>query len=177
MSIKFGPIFHLGYAVPDLDKTIDYMSRVMGIGPFFIERHVTGDNEQYVYKGKPIEQDVTVAHAFTGEMDIELICPNIYKPSPIVDYLAKHPEGGVQHLGVLIDSDKWQTTLADPEVKSRMVLEGFSGSIRLAFMDGFSMGATPLELIEATPEIRQKFARLKQMCAAWDGTEPMRGKR
>lgn len=177
MSIKFGPIFHVGYAVPDLDKTMDYMTKVMGIGPFFLERHVTGDDEQYIYKGKPCEQDVTVAHAFTGDMDIELICPHIHKPSPIVDFLARHPEGGAQHLGVLIDKEKWDETLSAPDVKKHLVLEGFSGSIRLAFVDGFSMGTTALELIEATPEIKQKFVRLKQLCAEWDGSDSVRGKK
>lgn len=177
MSIKFGPIFHIGYAVPDLDKTMDYMTRTMGIGPFFLERHVTGENEQYTYRGKPIEQDVTVAHAFTGEMDIELICPNIYEPSPIVDFLARHPEGGAQHLGVLIERERWDRTLSDPDVRKHLVLEGFAGTIRLAFIDGFPMGTTALELIEATPEITGKFARLKQLCAEWDGRDPVRSKK
>jgi len=177
MSIRFGPIFHVGYAVPDIDSAMAYMTRTMGIGPFFLERHTTGDNEAYTYRGHPIRQDVMVAHAFTGELDIELICPLSEGPSPTNDFLARHPEGGIQHLGVLIDSEKWDSTLADPEVKSRLVLEGHSGDIRLAFMDGFPMGATALELIEATPSIRGKFERLKQLCNAWDGSDPVRGKK
>lgn len=177
MSIKFGPIFHVGYAVPDIDKTLEYMTKKMGIGPFFLERHTTGEDEAYTYKGRPIRQDVMVAHAFTGDLDIELICPLIREPSPIVDYLVRHPEGGIQHLGVLIDTEKWEATLADPEVKPLLVLEGNSHDIRLAFMDGFPMGATAIELIEATPSIRDKFARLKQLCNAWDGSEPIRGTR
>jgi len=176
MSIKFGPIFHVGYAVPDLDKAMTYMTQVMGIGPFFLERHVTGDDEQYIYKGRPIEQDAMVAHAFTGELDIELICPQIREPSPTVDYLATHPEGGIQHLGVLIDSHRWEETLAQPDVQPHVVLQGHSHDIRLAFVDGSPMGATALELIEATPSIRAKFARLKQLCAEWDGKDPIRRK-
>ena len=47
MSMKFGPIFHVGYAVPDLDKALAYWTDVMGVGPFFLERHVTGRDEEY----------------------------------------------------------------------------------------------------------------------------------
>jgi methylmalonyl-CoA/ethylmalonyl-CoA epimerase len=174
MSIKFGPIFHVGYAVPDMDKAIDYWTKVMGVGPFFLERHITGNDEEYIYKGKLCVQDVTVAHAYTGEMDIELICPNLISPSPVVDFLGRHPEGGVQHLGVLVED--WDKTLALPEVKQHLVLEGHAGSVRIAFVDGSPIGATALELIESSDEIKNKFARLKKFCNEWDGSDPKRSK-
>jgi catechol 2,3-dioxygenase-like lactoylglutathione lyase family enzyme len=174
MSFKFGPIFHVGYAVPDLDKALAYWTEVMGVGPFFIERHVTGDDEEYIYKGERCVQDVTVAHAYTGDLDIELIHPNVIGPSPVCDFLARHPEGGAQHLGVLID--EWDKTLALPEVRDRLVLQGHAGNIRIAFVDGFPMGATALEFIEASDEIRVKFGRLKRACNDWDGRHPIRGK-
>ena len=44
MSIKFGPNFHVGCAVPDMAKALTYGPEVMGVGPFFLERHVTGQN-------------------------------------------------------------------------------------------------------------------------------------
>jgi hypothetical protein len=47
VSIKFRPIFHVGYAMPDMDKALDNWARVMGVGPFFVERHVTGNDEEY----------------------------------------------------------------------------------------------------------------------------------
>ena len=175
MSIKFGPIFHVGYAVPVMDRALDYWTNVLGVGPFFVERHVTGRDEAYIYRGKPCEQDVTVAHAFTGDMDIELICPNIWKPSPVVDYLELHPRGGVQHFGVLIGD--WDATMKRPEVQERLVLEGHAGTIRIAFVDSYALGAPALELIEANDETRRKLGYLKKMCAEWDGRDPIRGKK
>jgi catechol 2,3-dioxygenase-like lactoylglutathione lyase family enzyme len=174
MSIKFGPIFHVGYAVPDMDKALDYWTRIMGVGPFFLERHITGNNEEYIYKGKRCVQDVTGAHAYTGDLDIELICPNVLHPSPVVDFLERYPEGGAQHLGVLIED--WDATLERPEVQQHLVLEGHAGNVRIAFVDGFPMGATALEFIESSDEIKRKFGRLKKFCAEWDGSEPIRGK-
>ena len=115
-----------------------------------------------------------MAHAYPGDMDIELICPNLIAPSPVCDYLARHPEGGVQHLGVLIDD--WDATLARPEVQHHLVLDGHAGNIRIAFVDGFAMGSTALEFIEASDEIRGKFGRLKTFCQAWDGRDLIRGK-
>ena len=46
----------------------------------------------------------------------------------------------------------------------------------LAFCDGFAMGGTALEFIEASDEIRAKFGKLKTFCNAWDGSDPIRGK-
>ena len=80
----------------------------------------------------------------------------------------------VKHLGVLIDD--WDATLARPEVKPHLVLQGHAGNIRIAFCDGFAMGGTALEFIEASDEIRGKFSRLKSFCHDWDGRDPIRGK-
>ena len=65
---------------------------------------------------------------------------------------------------------------ARPEVQPHLVLQGHAGNIRIAFCDGFPMGGTALEFIEASDEIRGKFGRLKQFCNAWDGRDPIRGK-
>ena len=175
MSIKFGPIFHVGYAVPVMDKALDYWTNVLGVGPFFLERHITGRDEAYIYKGKPCEQDVTVAHAFTGRHGYRADLPQLWKPSPVVDYLEQHPRGGVQHFGVLVDD--WDMTMTRPEVQERLVLEGHAGTIRIAFVDSSAPGAPALELIEANDEIRRKFGYLKKICAEWDGRDPIRGKK
>lgn len=34
MSIKLGPSFHIGYAVPDMDQALAYWTQVMGRRPF-----------------------------------------------------------------------------------------------------------------------------------------------
>lgn len=109
-----------------MDKALDYWTKVMGVGPFFLERHITGNNEEYIYKGKRCVQDVIVAHAYTGDLDIELICPNILHPSPIVDFLQSHPEGGAQHLGVLIED--WDATLKRPEVQQHWSSKDMPGT-------------------------------------------------
>jgi len=64
MSIKFDPIFHVGYAVPDMGKALDYWTKVMGVGPFFLERHITGNDEEYIYKGHRCEANDDIRAKF-----------------------------------------------------------------------------------------------------------------
>jgi len=178
MSRKFGPIFHMGYVVPKLEPALDYWTQVMGVGPFFLERHILPVG--FVYRGAPIQIDCKVALAFSGETYIELIedlSPNETANTVFLRDLpggAVHVGGGLQHVGCMVDSVA--ALLADPEIARDVAMTATVGPINLAYVQPLE-GAQPgtmIELIERGPFIEAKIAAIKGASVGWDGAEPTR---
>ena len=178
MSRKFGPIFHLGYVVPDLDKAMLYWLDVMGVGPFFVEMHdlPTG----FVFRGKPIHIRSKVALTFSGENYIELIEDFSPDETPNSIFLRDFPEGkthtagGLQHLGCMVDNV--DTAIGQVGAPEHVLMTAVVGPIRLAYIQP-SRGAqagTMLELIERGPFIERKIATIKAASIGWDGSNPVR---
>ena len=52
MSRIFGEMRQIAFVVRDLEKALDYWTRTLGVGPFFVMRDVVPDN--YRYRGRPV---------------------------------------------------------------------------------------------------------------------------
>ena len=72
-------IMQTSFIVPDVGAAIDRWITDVGVGPWFLLDHFTGVDP--VYRGGPSQADVTIAMAFAGHMQIELIQPNDEHPS------------------------------------------------------------------------------------------------
>ena len=97
MSRLFGPVVQQGYVVPDIQEGIRHWL-ACGAGPFYLIEDIRLPSEHY---GQPQESHIQAAFAYSGDQKIELISPyaDCGKTS-YGDYFKKHPEGGLQHLGV-----------------------------------------------------------------------------
>ena len=176
MSTRFGPIFQMGYVVRDMDKAIAHWTKVMGVGPFFVASGLQFETFQYNgVKSKGI--DMTAAHGFSGDVDIELICQNCDSPSIYQDFLKEKGEG-MHHVGVL--TDNYDADL-ERHIKSRLkVMQGGQTApmgVKFAYFD--NIGAYPgtmVELIENTPTMSKFLAMAKAKAANWDGSDPKRGR-
>jgi glyoxalase/bleomycin resistance protein/dioxygenase superfamily protein len=178
MSRKFGPIFHMGYVVPDLDKAMQYWLDVMGVGPFFVETHdlPTG----FVFKGKPIHIRSKVALTFSGENYIELIEDFSPDETPNSLFLRDlpggtiHVAGGLQHLGCMVDDV--YAAIGQVGAPEQVLMTAVVGPIRLAYVQPSreAQAGTMLELIERGPFIERKIATIKAASIGWDGSNPVR---
>ena len=68
MSIHFGPLFQNGFAVHDWRAAAEHWVEVMGVGPFFPLEHI--EFEWCEFRGEPVELDLSVALAFSGNQQI-----------------------------------------------------------------------------------------------------------
>jgi methylmalonyl-CoA/ethylmalonyl-CoA epimerase len=178
MNRKFGPVFHLGYLVPDLDAAIDYWVTQLQVGPFFVE---TYDLPQgFAFRGRPIHVKSKVALAFSGELYVELIQEFSEDETPNTLFMKSFPgfggyvAGGLQHVGCMVDSVA--DILADPVLGRHVAMTGEVGPIRLAYLEP-EVSALPgamMELIERGPYIEVKIATIKAASVGWDGSEPVR---
>ena len=133
MSKVFGEIRQLAFVVKDIDAAMEYWAACLGIGPFFIKRHIQFSH--FRYRGKPaISPTISIALANSGFIQIELIqqhddIPSIYLEST---------EGNLQHVAA------WMTTAELLAKRSDLLSKGYkiaqegiipSSGVRLVYLD------------------------------------------
>ncbi len=182
MSRAFGPIIQNGYVVRDWRRAAEWWSEVMGVGPFFVLEHL--EFAACHYRGVATRIDMSVAIAYSGELQIELVQQHCDTPSIYTDFLGKAPEG-LQHVGVLVNN--LQSTLETLNWQRYVVQGGetVTGQ-RFAYCDlrGVAVGAAGvayaghegamIELIETSPAASSAFEYMKKTAREWTGERPIR---
>ena len=81
---RCGPIRQCAYLVRDLDAAVAWWA-ALGVGPFLAmpEQRMQG----YVHRGEPVDPELTLAFANSGELQIELIVAHDDAPSPFREAL------------------------------------------------------------------------------------------
>ena len=74
-----GPVMQLAYVPSDFDAAIAHWTKVMGVGPFFLMEDIRLENMRY--RGEPTDAVFSLALAYWGDMQIELIRPENDAPS------------------------------------------------------------------------------------------------
>jgi Glyoxalase/Bleomycin resistance protein/Dioxygenase superfamily len=182
MSMKFGPILQNGYVVRDWRRAAEWWSDVMGVGPFFVMEHL--EFRRCEFRGQPATIDMSVAIAYSGEHQIELVQQHNDAPSIYTEFLAGSPEG-LQHVGVMVDD--LAGTLARLGWADRVVQQGETVvGQRFAYCDLRGAGAGPagapyaghegamIELIEVNDTARSAFEYMKKTAREWTGERPIR---
>ncbi len=95
-------VHQVGFVVKDLDKAMAAYWRV-GVGPWRVYTYGEPLVKDITYRGKPGNWRFLIALAnVAGGFSLELIQP-LSGESIYSDFLAKHGEGGIQHLGIVVD--------------------------------------------------------------------------
>ncbi|MFA7588144.1 MAG: VOC family protein [Novosphingobium sp.] len=176
MSRIFGNTRQIGMVVKDIDAAIATIVDKMGIGPFFILRHI--QPEDYRYKGEPAPApDLSLAFAFSGSLNIELIQQHNDAPSGYRDFLATRDEGA-QHLSSwTAEPEEYDTMRANALARgSAIVHEGRVGTNRFVYFDTidpiFGMCYEVSEGMSA--QLGPIVTRMCEVAQTWDGTDPIR---
>ena len=98
MEKKFGPMMQMAFVVNDFDEPINFWTKKMNIGPFFKLENL--NVKEVYYMDKPTELDFSVAIAYTGNMQIELVNQHCDTPSIYNEYV-NNEKGSLHHLCTL----------------------------------------------------------------------------
>jgi len=170
MSRYFGPIMQNGYVVRDWRRAAEHWTQVLGAGPFFVMEHIAFTES--LYRGRPSPIDVTVAIAYSGEHQIELVQQHNDAPSIYRDFLATSPEG-LQHVGALVDD--LDAIIAAQGWQDRVVQRAVTAAgMRAAYVDTVSHGGTMIELIEKNEAMLSAFGYMQRAAQEWTGERPIR---
>lgn len=163
-----GQIMQLAFVPKDFDAAVRYWTETMGVGPFFDLQHI--QTEKTLYRGKPVNLDFSVAIAYWGDMQIELIRQHNDAPSIYTSWLAAGREG-LHHVCLVVDGMAQARRIcqaAGAEVMQEVWLPGGGEAI---YVDA---GGGLIELIDFPKEHLEFFDVMKQEAARWDGSDPIR---
>jgi hypothetical protein len=176
-SSLLGPVGQFGYVVRDAEEAARRWAQRTGIGPWRVLhglrfdhcRTVVGDG-RHDRELHEVEMVVTIASAYSGDIEIELIAPTNDVESMYSAFLAT---GGLGAHHVCFYPEDYQAALdalfADG---MNVLLEGALAGIPFAYF-GDGTGQI-LELGDLPPEVRSGRARRVAASAAWDGQDPVR---
>ena len=85
MEKFFGPMEQIGIVVDDFNDPINHWTKNLNVGPFIILEHL--DLKDVYYKGNNANIDFSVALAYSGDIQIELIKQHCETPSIYNDYV------------------------------------------------------------------------------------------
>jgi catechol 2,3-dioxygenase-like lactoylglutathione lyase family enzyme len=166
---ELGEVMQLAFVPDDFDATLKHWTEVMGVGPFFlIENIQLGDMK---YRGTPTEAVFTLALAYWGDMQIELIRPendaaSIYSG----EYAATE---GTHHVCILVDDiGKARETCA--ENGAEVVLEGKFGASEVIYVDPGKGTGHLIEILQQDKSGPDLFGIIKAASVGWDGNDPVR---
>jgi methylmalonyl-CoA/ethylmalonyl-CoA epimerase len=168
----FSPIIQNAFVVEDLDAALGHWTRVMGVGPFFrIDR---ASCKSALYRGRPYTPNYSLAIAYWGDTQIELIMPNDDDDSIYKEFIDEGHAGLLHHYCVTVDDmaplEKRLAT-APFEILADMSLEP---SGRVLYLRGAAQRWPLIEVGAFAPGIYALFRMAKAAADTWDGQDPVR---
>ncbi|OHV30775.1 MULTISPECIES: VOC family protein [Pseudofrankia] len=168
-AILPGAVRQIGYIVRDLDKALASWLE-LGVGPWYVLR---GQTESGTYRGAPCTVTVSIAFGNSGDLQVELICPEDDTPSIYREFLDAGQEGFHQ---LAWWTDDFPATMRSVEAAGWPVVwsgDG-GGAARYAYVEPPSGPATIVEIMEATAATEGIATLVRQAAVDWDGSEPIR---
>jgi len=166
-----GPIMQNGFVVADWREAAEHWAETLGTGPFFVVEHI--EFAECRYRGERTAIDMSVAIAYAGDLQIELVQQHNDAPSIYRDFLRDNAPG-LQHVGAL--TDNLDRALDENRLRERIVQDGITASgQRFAYVDTVLHNGSMLEIIETDAAMLKSFDYMQNAARNWDGTNAIRG--
>ncbi len=173
MSRLFGALRQLGYVVHDIEAAMKHWIEVNRVGPFFYIERVP--ISAFAYQSIPATEipEISIALAYSGAVQIELIQQRNEAPSMYRDYLAAGQEG-LQHVGYCPEDYEAAKHAAADQGLSVGQEGDIAGRGGFIYYQTSAHHGTCVELIECNNHRRYQFTEMEQICHKWDGSDPIR---
>lgn len=170
---SLGEIMQLAFVPDDFDAAIKHWTEVMGVGPFYLIEDIHLDGMKY--RGVPTDAVFTLALAYWGDIQIELIKPQDDNPSIYTgEYAATE---GLHHVCILVD-DIAQARAVCEANGAEVVIEGKFGASEVIYVDPCRDSESGIghlvEILQQDKSGPDLFALIKQAGENWDGSDPVR---
>jgi len=164
-----GEVMQLAFVPDDFDAAIEHWTKVMGVGPFFLIENIHLDGMKY--RGEPTDAVFTLALAYWGDIQIELIRPENGAPSIYTgDYAATE---GLHHVCILTEDIAAARQTCDAQ-GAEVVIEGNFGTSKVIYVDPGQGTGHLVEILQQDQDGPDLFAIIKAAGENWDGSDPVR---
>ena len=167
---ELGPVGQLAYLPQDFDAAVKYWTETMGVGPFFIMENIALADCKY--KGVPTGAVFSIAIAYWGDVQIELIRPENREPSIYTGEYAVTDQ--LHHICIFVDSIA-EARAACAEAGAEILVEGKVGADgEVIYVDPGKGPGHVIELLQNMTGADAIFQMIKDAGKDWDGSEPLR---
>ena len=178
-----GQIFQLGYIVPDVDAAMRRYADAMRIGPFTCSRGFKAPDGWY--RGNTDMPELTIAHAYSGCLFIELIQQHDDTPSVYKEFIDIYGYG-LHHFGIAVAEEEYDSTLEHFYSRGfeNVFTDQLPGEVRIRYLGPKGEGALDklrneagacyLECVEAKESQGAFFASMIDAAQNWDGKTLLR---
>lgn len=166
-----GPVMQIAFVPKDFDAALRYWTQVMGVGPFFLLENIALQDMRYL--GAPSDCVFSLALAYWGDMQIELIRPENDAPSI---YRGQYAVGGetLHHVCILTDDIAKARKIA-LDAGAKLLVEGRVGDDGgVIYVDSGNGPGSIVEILQPASGSEGLFAMIKQASVGWDGSHPLR---
>jgi methylmalonyl-CoA/ethylmalonyl-CoA epimerase len=165
-----GPVGQLAYLPSDFDAAIKYWTQTMGVGPFYMLQNVALGEMKY--KGQPTGSVFSIAIAYWGDIQIELIRAENDEPGLYTGEYAVKDQ--LHHICVFVDSIV-EARDACAKVGAEILVEGTVGDDgAVIYVDPGAGPGHVIELLQNMTGADAIFQMIKDAGKGWDGKEPLR---
>lgn len=138
------------WVVPDIHATVKHLSSTLGITFPKVER-VRAQDVKMSYYGKMVPSECLTTQAHNG-IFIELVQPTSGQ-SMFSDYLAKYPQGGVQHQAFRLPVESFERATKNFRDQGYEVISECDHPVaRMTFFDTYKTLGFVTEIMGITPE-------------------------
>ena len=145
----FENVHHVGVIYKDFSKIVEKFKDIYKMADVDIQTYVVEVNTFVKEITKPLKIKVGFAWFGNSGTMIELFQP-LDDNSIYADYLAKNPEGGVHHVGILVKDIEEETNKWDSKGIKRM-MTGITTTNRYVYYDTRDMFGYVTELLDNVP--------------------------
>tara|TARA_B100000424_G_C22738986_1_gene400110 strand:+ start:180 stop:716 length:537 start_codon:yes stop_codon:yes gene_type:complete len=166
MNKFFGPMEQVGIVVEDFNDPINHWTNNLNVGPFVILEHL--DLKDVYYDANDTNIDFSVALAYSGDLQIELIKQHCDTPSIYNDYVG-NKKNNVHHFCTF--SKEIETDIRNLESIGYKNIQGGKtqdgGSF--AYLDKKDNYGAILEIAQLSEGGYAMFNLIKNAAKKWDG--------
>lgn len=161
-------LFQQAYFVSSIDDAARQWADTLGAGPFYMVRH--HKTEEFSYRGKEVEADVSYAFGYLGDIMIQFIEQHDEQPSIYRDMFAAGEEG-YHHIAYLVsDFDAERQRWLD--LGYELATELYADEVNAAYFDTRALNGGFTEIHGDPPHIMGLFAVWKRAHDARDDATP-----
>lgn len=161
------------YVVDDLDEALDFWTKELKVGPFFLFELLALDNQ--IYRGQPASEpaDVTIALGNSGAVQIELAFQHNDAPSVWKKEWSAAGRRGIHHFGFIPEDYRANfESLVDRGFQPAFECD-IDGS-PLCYFDFLEELGHFVEFWENSPLYRDIFRKTEEAARGWDGSDLVR---
>ena len=166
MDKLFGPMEQIGIVVDNFEDPINHWTKNLKVGPFFILEHLEL-NDVY-YNGNPSNIDFSVALAYSGDIQIELIKQHCETPSIYNDYV-DNKKNSVHHFCTFTPNISDDLEILESQgyknIQGGKTQDGGS----FAYLDHENNYGAILEIAQLSEGGYAMFEMIKKASKDWDG--------